>query len=275
LPKVRGAVAAGHPLTAEAGARILAEGGNAVDACIASAFMSWVVESPLTGPGAGGFMLVHRARDRSTRLVDFFVSTPGLGGTPRPRAQMESIDVDFSGESTQAFRIGSASCAVPGTTAGLAAVHRRFGTLPWRMLFEPAIEAARTGIELTRPQAYLHAILDLILRHTDEGRRVYGLRSPVLAGDVLRLPALAGTMERVADSPGDLYTGDLGRTIVGHMRATGGAVTAEDLRRYRVIWRRPVRAGFKGCVFESNPPPSSGGILIGYGLTLLDRLAGG
>src|SRR2546423_14868424 len=105
---MKGAVAAGHRLTAEAGARILAEGGNAADACIAAAFMSWVAESPLTGPGAGGFMLVHRARDRTTRLLDFFVVTPGLGAVDAPRAQMETIDVDFSGESTQMFRIGSA-----------------------------------------------------------------------------------------------------------------------------------------------------------------------
>jgi gamma-glutamyltranspeptidase/glutathione hydrolase len=273
---VRGAVAAGHQLTAEAGAQILAEGGTAVDACIGAAFMSWVAESPLTGPGAGGFMLVHRAHDRSTRLLDFFVATPGLGASGRGRGEMESVDVDFSGESTQAFRIGSASCAVPGTTAGLAAVHRRFGTLPWRTLFEPAIEAARRGIELTRPQAYLHAILDLILRHTDEGRRVYGKGgSRLAAGDVLRLPDLAVTMERLAERPDDLYAGELSRAIVAHLAETGGPVTTEDLGRYRVIWRRPVRAAFRGCVFESNPPPSSGGILIGYGLTLLDRLPGG
>ena len=76
---MRGAVAAGHPLTAEAGARVLAEGGNAVDACVAAAFVSWVAESTLTGPGAGGFMLVHQARDRSIRLLDHFVTVPGLG----------------------------------------------------------------------------------------------------------------------------------------------------------------------------------------------------
>jgi gamma-glutamyltranspeptidase/glutathione hydrolase len=271
---VKGAVAAGHQLTAEAGARILAEGGNAVDACVAAAFMSWVAESPLTGPGAGGFMLIHRAHDRSTRLLDFFVSTPGLGAAARCRAQMETMEVDFSGESKQVFRIGSASCAVPGSTLGLATAHRRFGTLPWRVLLEPAIEAARTGIELTRPQAYLHAILDLILRHTDEGRRVYGRRGARLAaGDRLRLPDLADTMELLAERPDDLYSGELGRAVVRHLRETGGAVTSEDLRRYRVIWRRPVRASYRGCVFESNPPPSSGGVLIGYGLTLLDRLA--
>ena len=270
---MKGAVAAGHRLTAEAGARILAEGGTAFDACIASAFMSWVAESPLTGPGAGGFMLIHRAHDRSTRLLDFFVSTPGLGGAAGRRSEMEAIDIDFSGESTQIFRIGSASCAVPGSVAGLAAAHRRFGTLPWRVLLEPAIEAARDGIELTRPQAYLHAILDLILRHTEEGRRVYGIGGArVAAGDVLRLPDLAATMERLGDDPHDLYSGELAREIVQHQRATGGPITADDLRGFRVIWRRPVRAGFRGCVFESNPPPSSGGVLIGYGLTLLDGL---
>ena len=111
---MRGAVAAGHPLTAEVGARILREGGNAVDACIAAAFTSWVVESPLTGPGAGGFMLVHRARDSSSRLLDFFVATPGLGrGASSGAAELEAVDIDFEGgESRQVFQIGSASCAV-------------------------------------------------------------------------------------------------------------------------------------------------------------------
>ena len=99
LSLMRGAIAAGHPLTAEAGARVLAEGGNAVDACVAAAFASWVAESPLTGPGGGGFMLVHRARDRATRLLDFFVAVPGArarAGHGRPR--WRSVDVDFDGE---------------------------------------------------------------------------------------------------------------------------------------------------------------------------------
>src|SRR5438046_9916511 len=105
---MRGAVAAGHPLTAETGARILAEGGNAVDACIAAAFASWVVESPLTGPGGGGFMAVHRGRDRSTRVLDFFVNVPGLGregqGSLDP-AEMQAVDVRFHPESSQRVRI--------------------------------------------------------------------------------------------------------------------------------------------------------------------------
>src|ERR671934_1477731 len=125
---MKGAVAAGHPLTAEAGARILAEGGNAVDACIAAAFTSWVVESPLSGPGAGGFMLVHRARDASTRLLDFFVATPGLGLRRARGGEMEAIDVGFGGDSEtkQVFRIGPAACAVPGTPLGLETAHRAY-----------------------------------------------------------------------------------------------------------------------------------------------------
>src|SRR6266545_1037123 len=109
---MRGAVAAGHPLTAEAGARVLDAGGNAVDAAVGAALVSWVVESPLTGPGAGGFMLVHRARDCSTRVFDFFVAIPGLGLDTRELAEMDRVDVDFSGGSTQIFHIGAASCAV-------------------------------------------------------------------------------------------------------------------------------------------------------------------
>ena len=123
---MRGAVAAGHEITAQAGARALEEGGNAVDACIAAAFASWVAESPLTGPGAGGFMLVHRAQDRSSRLLDFFVAAPGLGRPRRADGEMDAVDIPFEGsETTQRFLIGHASCAVPGAVAGLAAATGR------------------------------------------------------------------------------------------------------------------------------------------------------
>jgi gamma-glutamyltranspeptidase / glutathione hydrolase len=92
---MRGAVAAGHPVTAHVGARMLEEGGNAVDACIAASFASAVTESPLTGLGGGGFMLVHRARDGSTRLADFFVTSPGLGRAPRKNPPMQEVDLTF------------------------------------------------------------------------------------------------------------------------------------------------------------------------------------
>src|SRR4051812_45113289 len=266
---MRGAVAAGHPLTAEVGAAVLREGGNAVDACIAAGFASWVVESPLTGPGGGGFMLVHRARDRTTRLLDFFVAVPGLGRT-RAAGEMESVDVDFDSETAQVFHIGSASCAVPGNAAGLEAAHRAFGSLPWARLVEPAVGLAHDGFELTRQQAYLHAILDVILRHTPEGRRVYRKRA---AGERLRLPDLGDTLERIGvRGTRDLYHGELARKIVAHLRETGGVVSSADLHAYGVIRRRPLSVRFRGHEVLSNPPPSSGGVLIAYGLALLDRM---
>jgi gamma-glutamyltranspeptidase/glutathione hydrolase len=273
---MRGAVAAGHPLTAEAGAQVLADGGNAVDACIAAAFVSWVAESPLTGPGAGGFMLVHRAADGSTRVLDHFVAVPGMGLRRRGQTEMDAVDVDFTPESSQVFRIGAASCAVPGAVAGLGEAHRQFATLPWPVLLEPAIELARGGVVLTKPQAYLHAILDLILRHTDEGRVIYGGDGKrLVAGDRLVMADLGQTLERLAEKGADdLYRGELAGALSRHVRDLGGEITSRDLAEYRVIRRRPVRTRFLGHEYESNPPPSSGGVLIGLGVRLLDRLGG-
>jgi gamma-glutamyltranspeptidase/glutathione hydrolase len=270
---MRGAIAAGHRLTAEAGAEILAEGGNAVDACLAAAFASWVTESPLTGPGGGGFLLVHRARDRTDRLLDFFTAVPGQGSAGRVEPQVESIDIDFDGSSSQVFLVGPGSCAVPGAAAGLEAAHRRYASLPWRRLLEPAIALARDGVELTPPQAYLHGILDLILRHTPEGRAVYGNNGRITAGGRLVMSDLADTLEQLAEGgAAELYGGELGGAVLEHLRERGGLITDGDLAAYRVIWRRPLRVPYEGEAFVSNPPPSSGGILIGYGLALLDRL---
>ena len=109
---MKGAIAAGHPLTARAGARILEEGGNAVDACAAAAFVGWVAESPLTGPGAGGFMLVHRARDGMSALLDFFVAVPGRGALSGGAA-MERVEIRFDRQTAQTFLIGPASCSIP------------------------------------------------------------------------------------------------------------------------------------------------------------------
>ncbi|HEX6490249.1 MAG TPA: gamma-glutamyltransferase [Gaiellaceae bacterium] len=272
---MRGAVAAGHPLTAEVGAEVLREGGNAVDACIAAAFASWVAESPLTGPGAGGFLLVRTASG-SVRLLDFFAAVPGRGLRASPH-EMEEIDVEFDRDTSQIFRIGAASCAVPGAIAGLEAAHRAYARLPWARLLEPAVAAAREGVELTRPQAYLHAILDLILRHTEAGREVYGPGGTrLLAGARLVMPELATTLETLAEQgAAAFYQGELGRRVSRYVRAEGGSITEADLAGYRVIARRPVRAAFAGHEFVSNPPPSSGGVLIGYALHLFARLGAG
>src|SRR5690242_19422749 len=134
----RGAVAAGHPLTAEAGARVLRDGGNAVDASVAAVLTSFVTESPLTGLGAGGFMLVHTADE--DMLLDFFVEMPGRGA--ERTSELVPVEILFDG-TAQIFNIGAASCGVPGTAAGLAEALARFGSAPLDELAAPAARLAR------------------------------------------------------------------------------------------------------------------------------------
>jgi gamma-glutamyltranspeptidase / glutathione hydrolase len=190
---------------------------------------------------------------------------------------MDEVIVDFSGGSTQRFYIGAASCAIPGAALGLEAAHRSFGRLPWGDLFGPAVELAQTGVELNEGQAYLHRILDLILRHTPEARAVYEHDGGALRrGDTLVQRDLARTLETLADKGArELYTGELGAAVVEHVRAHGGCFTQRDLAEYRVIRRRPVRASFCGEEFLSNPPPSRGGVLIAFGLPLLEEFGVG
>jgi gamma-glutamyltranspeptidase/glutathione hydrolase len=269
---MKGAIAAGHPLTARAGADILEQGGNAVDACIAAGFVSWVTESPLTGPGAGGFMLVHRASDRTDRLLDFFVTLPGRG-LPNGGGAMEEVLVPFDERAVQLFRIGAASCAVPGAVAGLGEAHRLYGRMPWAELLEPAIRTARSGVALNDAQAFLHDILDAALRHTEEGKRIYGVERPLAVGERLAMPDLADTLELLAAEGAEVfYRGQLAHRLSTFVRSEGGRITKADLAGYRVIRRRPVRARYGGHVFVSNPPPSSGGLLIAFALRVLDRL---
>jgi gamma-glutamyltranspeptidase/glutathione hydrolase len=189
---------------------------------------------------------------------------------------MEAVEVAYTPESTQAFSIGAASCAVPGAAAGLGVAHRRYATQPWRDLLQPAIRHARAGVVVTEPQAFLFAVQDPILRHTKGGAAIYGPRGERLAaGERLVMTDLAGTLERMAEhGPEELYRGELAREISAHVRENGGALTERDLAEYRVIQRRPARAPFLGHELESNPPPSAGGLLLGLGARLLDRVRG-
>src|SRR5918992_5932307 len=131
---MKGVVAAGHPLTAQAGADVLHAGGNAVDAAVGAVLMSFAAESPLTGPGAGGFMLVHAAGGEDV-LLDFFVAAPGRGLDTTP-AELTPIDVSFAENAVQRFNVGPSSCGAYGTTRGLAHALDRFGTLPLSDLTE-------------------------------------------------------------------------------------------------------------------------------------------
>src|SRR3954471_10489197 len=186
---MNGAIAAGHPLTAEAGAKVLRAGGSAVDACVAAALTSWVCESPLTGPGGGGFMLVHEAETGRTVVLDFFVTVPRAAAV----GELLELAVDFDGDTQQLFRTGAAAVAVPGTALGLEKAHRRWGRAPWAELVAPAVAVARDGFELTAMQGYLHRILDPLLRHSPEGDAMYGRDGRAYEeGERFAIPELAG-----------------------------------------------------------------------------------
>src|ERR687895_919067 len=143
---MRGVVEAGHPLTAQAGADVLRAGGNAVDAAVAAVLMSFVAESPLTGPGAGGFMIVHTRGE--SHVLDFFVAAPGLGLGGREPGALVPIDVRFSEDAIQRFNVGPASCGAYGTTLGLTLTLERFGTARLGDLTGEPARAARAGIEV-------------------------------------------------------------------------------------------------------------------------------
>src|SRR5436853_4029171 len=187
---MKGAIAAGHPLTAAAGARVLEAGGSAVDACVAAGVTSWVVESMLTGPGGGGFMLVHEAATGKTVVLDFFVTVPRAAAS----GSLLELAVDFDGDTQQLFRTGAAAVAVPGTAVGLSEAHARWGRVPWAELVAPAARLAREGFELSSTQGYLHEILDGLLRHSPEGDAMYGADGRAYReGERFRIPELGET----------------------------------------------------------------------------------
>jgi len=266
-----GVVAAGHPITAEAGARVLREGGNAVDAAVAAVLASFAVESPLTGFGAGGFMMVHRGEE--TVLLDFFVAAPGQDGIER-RAELAPVPVHFDEETVQTFYVGPASCGVPGTAAGLELALTRFGSAPLYELANQAIALARDGSPVNAEQAYILDILEPIHSRLPGTRELYAPRGRTLReGETFRFPELALALERFgAEGAEPFCRGEVAAMLSEAVIEGGGTLGPADLASYEAIERKPIRAPFRGAEVLTNPPPSSGGILIAYCLGLLERL---
>jgi gamma-glutamyltranspeptidase/glutathione hydrolase len=266
----RGVVAAGHPLTAEAGVRALREGGNAVDAAIASMLASFVTEPLLTGLGAGGYLMVAGG-GREPALLDFFVQAPSRSGDGG-EAELQGIDVSF-GDAEQVFHIGPASCGVYGAPAGVCEAHRRWGTLPLEQLAAPAARLAREGVRLNAGQAYVAEILAALLTSTPEVADLWAPGGSVLReGETLRNPDLGEALMRLAgEGPEPFYRGDIAAAVCRWLGERGGSIAPADLAGYEAVERPPVDVGYRDRRILTNPPPSAGGILIAYALALLDR----
>ena len=265
-----GVIAAGHPQTAEQGADVLRAGGNAVDAALGAMLASFACEPLLTGLGAGGYMLVVPPGEPPT-LLDFFVEAPGRGALPTHRAELVPISVSF-GDAIQVFNIGAASVGTYGTVAGICEATTRFGSMPLAELVGPAAAMARDGVALNARQAYVFEILADIVTATPESAALFAPDGHVVReGDKVRQPELADALERLAaEGPAPFYSGDVAAKIVAWISDRGGLLTAQDLAAYEVIDREPVRARYRGRDVLTNPPPSAGGILIAYALSLLE-----
>src|SRR5437588_10795780 len=227
-----GVIAAGHPLTAKAGADVLRVGGNAVDAALGSMLTSFACEPLLTGLGAGGYMLVTRPSE-SPVLLDFFVEAPGHGADPTARSELVPISVSF-GDAIQVFNIGAASVGAYGVPVGLCAASARFGTVPLADVVAPAARLARDGVVLNVQQGYLNEILGDIVTATPESAALFAPHGKLLeTGDTMHQPELAGALERLASEGADpFYSGDVAAAAVEWVTARGGMLTAEDLAGY-------------------------------------------
>ncbi len=239
-----GAVAAGHPATVDAGIEVLEAGGSAADAAVAASLTSCVAETVMTGLLGGGHAIYFDALTGSARNLDCFCAVPsGTGGA------LLELDVPF-GEEVIHYAVGPASCAVPGLPAGLDALWRDHGRLPWRELCGPALRLAREGVPM--PPAHV-ACLGMLapVMTMREGARIYAPQGRLLEpGELLDQPGLVNALELLSDEgAASVYTGSIAERLLALVEERGGVVTRGDLKAYETTWADPVEVAYAGTRF--------------------------
>lgn len=264
-----GIIAAGDARTAQAGATILQQGGNAVDAAVAAAFASFVAEAVLVNINGGGMATIHRADTGQTVAIDFFADMPS-GNFRAGESDFKEIVIDF-GDARQSFFIGRASAAVPGVVAGLCRMAQEHGSLALKTLVQPAIELAENGITLSAAQGYVAHLLRDIFTDTAAVAEMFAPNGKIVAaGDTLKNPQLAETLRTLAnEGAAAFYRGTLAEKIIADQRAHGGLITAADMAAYRPRQSEPIAVPYRGYTVLLPPPASVGGVLIAFTLKLL------
>jgi gamma-glutamyltranspeptidase/glutathione hydrolase len=259
-----GIVASSERHASEAGAEILRRGGNAVDAAVATG-LALAVTYPTAGNlGGGGFMLIRMA-DGRTNAIDY--------REVAPLAASRTMYLDAAGERKPGgAREGRTAAGVPGTVAGLELALRKYGTMSWAEVVEPARRLAAEGFPVSEDLAReLREVSSLAA--DPESRRVFQRDGRTYeAGEILAQPDLAATLERLKTrGPKEFYQGETARLLVEDMKRGGGIITREDLKRYRPVERKPVRGIYRDHEIITMPPPSSGGVAV---LQMLGILTG-
>ena len=262
-------VSSANPHASRAGDLILREGGNAIDAMVAIQLVLGLVEPQSSGLGGGAF-LVYFDADKN-RLTTFD------GRETAPLAATPDMFLDDTGQPMYFFdaAIGGRSVATPGTVKLLHEIHQRYGNLAWARLFEPAIELAETGFEVSpRLNALITASAESLFKYPDT--RHYFLSEegvPLYAGTLVRNDAYAGTLKAIATHGADaFYRGPLAQVIVDvvqNAEGNPGLLAMEDLSAYRVIEREPVCLKYRDHDICGMGPPSSGALTVGQILGLL------
>lgn len=254
LRSQKGMVVSAHPLASQAGLAVLRQGGNAVDAAVATTLAISVVEPFSAGIGGGGFLLLHQANKADMKALDFRERAP-LKAT-------KNMYLDAQGKVRPDASIdGYLSVGVPGTVAGLHQVHRQYGKLPWAKLVAPSIRYAQDGFVVS--QKFVSAVESRkkAILNNRAATQVFTRNGKLYqAGDKLVQRDLARTLQAIATNPQSFYTGNIARAIAADMAKNGGLITLEDLKTYKAIWRTPVCGTFRQARVCSMPPPSSGGV---------------
>jgi gamma-glutamyltranspeptidase / glutathione hydrolase len=248
-------VVSAHGLASQVGVEIMKKGGNAIDAAIATQFALAVVFPAAGNIGGGGFMVV-RLKDGTVDALDFREKAPAGATTNMYLDQDGNVIPELS---TQ----GHLASGVPGSVDGMVEAHKKYGTLPWKDLLQPAISLALNGFTLTEREAtWFNEMKEYLIKYNTI-QPEYLLRENWKAGDSIKWIELGHTLERIRDlGRAGFYEGKTAEDLVGEMTRGKGLITLEDLKNYSSTWREPVLANYKEYKVISMPPSSSGGICL-------------
>lgn len=243
----RGVVASAHPLASVAGMRVLQQGGNAVDAAVATAAALNVAEPYMSGMGGSGYMLVYQAKDRQLSVLDYVGPSPAGA----------SLDA-FASEAEKNY--GAKAPLVPSACAGWLTAHGEFGRLDREAVFAPAIEYAEQGVPLTIKNSFFYRYAQNAGHLNQAAKEVFLPAGFAPApGTIIQQRNLAATFRELAASGLDtFYRGPLAKRIVAAVQAEGGLLTEQDLAGYRPVWKEPVQTDYRGYRIACPPPPCSG-----------------